>query len=321
MKESGVAIMGIGIANGEFRAAKAIEQAMSSPLLSDDNVEGANSILLFITSGKVEINLDEVMEITDYIKGKTKSSTEVIWGNGIDESLEDKISVTIIATGFDAEHRTSMEPVKKPEKIIHTLDGKINVVSDDPKTEPIPSPAVEKKSEPEVFTDKMKIPEISFPEPEAKEPDLFDSQRVIIFDIEPMEQNESQSITESFIKEPVPDFGPEQMEVEEDTIAGTTPMAKTSEPLTDGEFSDQERIQNERKQKLKQLSEKLKIHPSLDTNLFEIESVPAYKRRNVPLTDIPPSSQSQAPNYTMPVNSDNNDNPINENKFLHNKAD
>lgn len=321
MKESGVAIMGIGVASGEFRAAKAIEQAMSSPLLSDDNVEGANSILLFITSGKVEINLDEVMEITDYIKGKTKSSTEVIWGNGIDESLEDKISVTIIATGFDEEHRTSMEPIKKPEKIVHTLDGKINVVSEDPKPELIPAPVVDKKSEPELFTYKMKIPEISFPEPETIETDLFDPQRTIIFDIEPMEQNEPQSITESFIKEPVPFPESEQMEVEEDTIAYSTPTAQSSEPVTEGEFSDQERIQNERKQKLKQLSEKLKIHPSLDTNLYEIESVPAYKRRNIPLTDIPPSSQSQASNYTMPVNPDKNDNPINENTFLHNKAD
>ena len=49
--------------------------------------------------------MDEVSEITDYIQEKTKNSAEVIWGNGIDESLEDNISVTIIATGFDEEHK------------------------------------------------------------------------------------------------------------------------------------------------------------------------------------------------------------------------
>jgi cell division protein FtsZ len=321
MKESGVAIMGIGIANGEFRAAKAIEQAMSSPLLSDDNVEGANSILLFITSGKVEINLDEVMEITDYIKGKTKASTEVIWGTGIDESLEESISVTLIATGFDEKHRTSNEPIKKPEKIIHTLDGKINVVKDDPKPEPIAPPVIQKEPEPELPAFKMTIPELSFPEPEATEPELFDSQRTIVFDIRPIEKEEPESIPESFVNEPIPFSGLSQMEIAEKTIDFSTTPVQESESGNEVEFPDPEKIQNERKQKLKQLSEKLKIHPSLDTNLYEIESVPAYKRRNVPLTDTIPSSQSQVPNFTMTVNPDKNDNPFNENKFLHNKAD
>jgi cell division protein FtsZ len=201
MKDSGVAIMGVGIANGEFRASQAIEQAMSSPLLCDDNVEGASNILLFITSGKDEIKMDEISEITDYIKGKTKSSTEVIWGNGIDESLEDKISVTIIATGFDEKHRASNEPVKKPEKIIHSLDGKINVVKEDPKPEPITSPVIEKTPEPELPAFKMTIPELSFSsseviESEVAQPELFDTQRTIVFDIRPIEKEEQVSIPE-----------------------------------------------------------------------------------------------------------------------------
>ena len=326
MKDSGVAIMGVGIANGEFRASQAIEQAMSSPLLCDDNVEGASNILLFITSGKDEIKMDEISEITDYIKGKTKSSTEVIWGNGIDESLEDKISVTIIATGFDEKHRTSNEPVKKPEKIIHTLDGKINIVKEDPKPEPVAAPVIEKKPEPEPPTFKMTVPELSFPDPEVTEPDvpepeLSDPQRTIVFDIMPIEMDEPEPAPESSVNETEPFAGSSQMVVAEEAISFSTPYTQTIEQIDEGESSDQDRIQNERKQKLKELSEKLKIHPSLDTNLYEIESVPAYKRRNIPLTDTIPSSQSQAPNYTMSANPDKNDNPINENKFLHNKAD
>jgi len=321
MKDSGVAIMGVGIANGEFRASQAIEQAMSSPLLCDDNVEGASNILLFITSGKDEIKMDEISEITDYIKVKTKSSTEVIWGNGIDESLEDKISVTIIATGFDEKHRTANEPVKKPEKIIHTLDGRINVVKEDPKPEPVAPKEIEKTPESELPGFKMTIPELSFPGPKVAEPELFDSQRTIVFDIRPIEKDEPESIPESYINETVPFSGLSQMEVAEETIAFSTAYTQSIEPVNEVELSDPDRIQNERKQKLKQLSEKLKIHPSLDTNLYEIESVPAYKRRNIPLTDIVPSSQSQAPNFTMSVNPEKNDTPLNENKFLHNKAD
>jgi cell division protein FtsZ len=270
--------------------------------------------------------MDEISEITDYIKGKTKSSTEVIWGNGIDESLDDKISVTIIATGFDEQHRSSNEPAKKPEKIIHSLDGKVNVIREEPKPEPLAAPVIEKLPESDVPAFKMSTAEIFFPaaeltKPDVAEPELFDTQRTIVFDIRPIDKEEPESAPEEYNSETIAFSGSSQMEVAEETIALSTQPSQVLEPVNEGEFSDPEKIQNERKNKLKQLSEKLKIHPSLDTNLYEIESVPAYKRRNIPLTDTIPSSQSQVPNYTMPANPDKNDNPINENKFLHNKAD
>jgi len=224
MKDSGVAIMGVGIANGEFRASQAIEQAMSSPLLCDDNVEGANNILLFITSGKEEIKMDEISEITDYIKGKTKSSTEVIWGNGIDESLDDKISVTIIATGFDEQHRSSNEPAKKPEKIIHSLDGKVNVIREEPKPEPVAAPVIEKLPESDVPAFKMSTAEIFFPaaeltKPDVAEPELFDTQRTIVFDIRPIDKEEPESAPEEYNSETIAFSGSSQMEVAEETIA------------------------------------------------------------------------------------------------------
>jgi cell division protein FtsZ len=321
MKDSGVALMGIGVANGESRASKAIELALSSPLLSDDNVEGASNILLFITSGKDEILMDEITEITDYIKEKTKASAEVIWGNGNDDSLEDQISVTIIATGFDKEHRILKEPLKKPEKIIYTLGDQPKSNGSDIKPEPLLTTIIEKKPDPESFTFKTKHPEISFPELQATEPELFDTQRTIVFDLEPLEQIETNPVNDPLNEEKPSYDSPLVQSVKEDTITYSNIDVPESEKVMQEELQDPERIQNDRKQKLKQLSEKLKIHPSLDTNLYEIESIPAYKRRNIPLADIPPSSESQAPNYTVPGNSDNNANPINENKFLHNKAD
>jgi len=331
MKESGVAIMGIGVANGESRASKAIEQALSSPLLSDDNVEGASNILLFITSGKDEILMDEITEITDYIKIKTKDTAEIIWGNGNDDSLEDKISVTVIATGFDKEHRRSKEPAKKPEKIIYTLGDQPKSNGTGLKSEETEEKPAEKEPEPELFSFKVKHPEITFNEPQKTESDLFDAQRTIIFDIEPLEQVQVQpaeeliveeSVAEKIVEEESSVFNPPLIKsVVEETIAYTKLNPQESLPLKQDEFQDPGKIQNERKLKLKQLSEKLKVHPSLDTHLYEIESVPAYKRRNVALTDVPPSSESQAPNYIVQANPDNNTNPINENKFLHNKAD
>jgi cell division protein FtsZ len=100
MSNSGVAIMGSATSTGEDRARLAIEEALTSPLLNNNDIEGAKSVLLNITSGLEEITMDEVSEITDYVVSATSRDTTLIWGIGKDESLEEKISVTIIATGF-----------------------------------------------------------------------------------------------------------------------------------------------------------------------------------------------------------------------------
>ena len=101
MRDSGKAIMGTGRAKGENRAEEAIKLAINSPLLNDNNIEGAKNILIYITSGSDEVSLDEVVEITEYAQSICGNSSDVIWGNGVDESLGEDISVTLIATGFD----------------------------------------------------------------------------------------------------------------------------------------------------------------------------------------------------------------------------
>lgn len=100
MTNSGVAIMGAAQASGEDRAKKAIADALDSPLLNNNDILGAQHILLNITSGSDEITMDEMSEITSHIIRKVGNSAAVIWGVGTDLSLGDAISVTIIATGF-----------------------------------------------------------------------------------------------------------------------------------------------------------------------------------------------------------------------------
>lgn len=102
MSNSGVAILGSGSAEGESRALKAIQGAISSPLLNNNDIRGARNILLNITSGIDEVSMDEVGEITDFVTAETASHTNIIWGTCSEESLGDKISVTIIATGFES---------------------------------------------------------------------------------------------------------------------------------------------------------------------------------------------------------------------------
>ena len=101
MKDSGKAIMGSGTAEGENRAEKAIKDAIHSPLLNDSNIEGAKNILLYITSGTNEVSLDEVDEILEIAQNACGNNSDVIWGNGTDESLGEALSVTLIATGFN----------------------------------------------------------------------------------------------------------------------------------------------------------------------------------------------------------------------------
>lgn len=102
MKDSGAAVMGSSQTEGDQRAFRAAEEAISSPLLNNKNILGAQKILLSIISGdKAELQMDELSEITEYIQEKAGDDAEVIFGHGIDPSLGESIRVTVIATGFE----------------------------------------------------------------------------------------------------------------------------------------------------------------------------------------------------------------------------
>jgi cell division protein FtsZ len=100
MTSSGVAIMGSAKSEGEDRAVKAVQDALRSPLLNDNDIKGAKNILINITSGTEEVTMDEIGQITDYIQECAGTEADLIWGNGVDEKLGNQLSVTIIATGF-----------------------------------------------------------------------------------------------------------------------------------------------------------------------------------------------------------------------------
>jgi cell division protein FtsZ len=99
MQDAGSALMGIGSASGESRAAEAAKAAISSPLL-EESVEGATGVLLNITGGK-DLGLFEVNEAAEIVHSAADSNANIIFGAVIDDSLGDDIRVTLIATGFD----------------------------------------------------------------------------------------------------------------------------------------------------------------------------------------------------------------------------
>ena len=142
MRRSGKAIMGSGFAEGQGRAERAVEEAVHSPLLDDSDIRGAKNILIYITSGSgdCEVSLDEVMEITDYVQDATGNCSDVIWGNGIDESLGEGLNVTLIATGFDMPAGYDNNSYDANTRIIHEAFGQLSgqkSTTPEPKAEPI----------------------------------------------------------------------------------------------------------------------------------------------------------------------------------------
>ncbi|MGI8952017.1 MAG: cell division protein FtsZ [Chitinophagaceae bacterium] len=129
MKNGGVAILGSSAVDGENRAQRAIEEALNSPLLNDSDIRGAKWILININSaeGEHECTMDELEIINNYMRMQAGESTDVIVGMGYDNSLEGKIGITLIATGFEHKDPFTKQPqqekkvVVKEEKIIMTL--------------------------------------------------------------------------------------------------------------------------------------------------------------------------------------------------------
>ncbi|WP_430410007.1 cell division protein FtsZ [Kordia sp.] len=127
LSNSGTAIMGSSNASGANRASEAIMKALDSPLLNDNKIAGAKNVLLLIVSGSEEITIDEIGEINDHIQTEAGGVANIIMGVGEDETLEDAISVTIIATGFDVDQQDEIVNTES-KKIIHTLEDEQRAV-------------------------------------------------------------------------------------------------------------------------------------------------------------------------------------------------
>lgn len=122
MRNSGVAIMGTAAVGGDDRAKRAVDEALHSPLLEDNDIRGAQHILLNISSGNREVTMDEIFEITEFVQEEAGYGTDLIWGNCYDETLGDKLSVTVIATGFNHAPKNAVRQVPNADKIIVSLD-------------------------------------------------------------------------------------------------------------------------------------------------------------------------------------------------------
>ena len=129
LKNSGSAIMGSSTASGSNRAQEAIQSALDSPLLNDNKITGCKNVLLLIVSGSNEITIDEIGEINEHIQNQAGNGANIIMGVGEDKDLNESISVTVIASGFniDQQHEIVNSEVKK---VIHTLEDDQSLVQE-----------------------------------------------------------------------------------------------------------------------------------------------------------------------------------------------
>ena len=129
LSNSGTAIMGSAAATGQNRAHEAILKALDSPLLNDNKITSAKNVLLLIVSGTEEITIDEIGEINDHIQNEAGHGANIIMGVGEDESLDEAISVTIIATGFNIEQQNEISNTEI-KKVVHALEDDLYLEQD-----------------------------------------------------------------------------------------------------------------------------------------------------------------------------------------------
>ena len=126
LSNSGNAIMGSFSASGEKRALKAVSNALDSPLLNDNRIDGAQNVLLLIVSGSDEVTIDEIGIINDYIQEKAGNNANIIMGIGDDSTLDNEITVTVIATGFDMKQQNEIINAE-PKKTIYNLEDESEI--------------------------------------------------------------------------------------------------------------------------------------------------------------------------------------------------
>lgn len=374
MKDSGVAIMGSAQAEGENRAQTAVSKALSSPLLNDNDIKGAKYVLLNITYGAQEVLMDEIMEITDYIQDEAGSTADVIWGHAKDDELGDKLSVTIIATGFNVSPDTGL-PQKQPEKV------RLNLEEERPTmiTAPIQSPVqnntprnfdakeVEAINEPyiikrEEVKDESVTPEVETPVNTTPVKNNF------VDEVEAPTQKEVVENTTELTEEVSSPVSSSVEEINDDIVWNfetteekETPkeeveLTKLESSKTDGkvryflEDDIEDIVSNEDKSttSFKEVASKTSDVPSIEDNielakqrierirqnsqklktvsgLTEMESEPAYKRRQIRLEDVPHSSQSNVSKFTLGDVQDEEGNKrtglSDNNSFLHDNVD
>ena len=322
MKDSGVAIMGSSEADGEDRAIKCVESALASPLLNDNNIKGAKYVLLNITYGKNAVLMDEISEITDYIQEEAGSTADVIWGHGYDENLEEKLCVTIIATGFKTSPNTGLpekEPLKKkidledssrPTMITQPIESPIEPYSDGTSD----SELREEDSEPFVVKKFNLEDESEFTKPVTIFSKELPEKKPEIDNVEPSSDGKIRFFLEDNLEDE------EQSDSDEEQSWNQSVEDKQTSSLSEPSVEENKELTKQRLDRIQKESQKMKS----PLGISEMENEPAYKRRNIKLDeDFPKSDDSNVSRFSLGNQDENGNNSglSDNNSFLHDNVD
>lgn len=339
MRNSGVAIMGSASAEGENRSMVAVQQALSSPLLNDNDISGANYVLLNITYGDSEITMDEMAEITDYIQDEAGSTAEIIFGHGYDASLGNRLSVTVIATGFASSPITGFE--KAPEKQVRVLEEEQKQEIKAPLTSPTESnlwngakeitaeqeePFIKKSETPvqpasvinPVVNNNPSVTNVtsSSIEPVVTKVNLDDEaveQSAMNFDWDI--SNEAPSAVENKIEETV-EAEVKRYTLEDEVEEQIESSAEDTKQVLSPE--EQQRKQQERMNRIHEFTSRLKKADGI----IQFEKEPAYTRRNIQVDNNSNySSDSNASRYSVEKDNSGEVKLRGGNSFLHDNVD
>lgn len=245
MKSSGVALMGQAFASGEERAIRAIQEAISSPLLNNNDIHGAKNILLNITSGTEPITMDEIGQINEYVQEAAGYTADLIWGNTTDESFNESVSVTVIATGFETdvfpEFKINKQENKEPEK--SNLKPQTNNDTDNPD----PFGFIETEDE---------NPETTVQQKEAKVQKISQNKFLLQTETDETETGETETDPFSDVK------GIDDIEIE--SLFNTTENNVIEDKTSNTKSNDEQETSQ----------------PYYAENIDEYENTPAYKRKD-----------------------------------------
>ncbi len=328
MKDAGAAVMGSSTEEGEGRAIRAAGAAISSPLLNNVDIKGAEKILLSIMSGEdEELSMDELTEITEYIQEKAGDNAELIFGQGIDPELGKAIRVTVIATGFEMD-RLSGVPRKAPVAAVVPTPVQSPVSSKDLSSDQeeektlinLNSMKSEKVKEESVANGSTfvfslpKTPQVP-PAPEAKPEIQLPKEQSFSFEAKPKEEVRAvqpKPASEKIVHE----LFEEQEEKKE--VKNAPKEAEPAAPAFANDYYEQ--MKQKAIQRAHERFEKLKGNRSFNPTPEELKEkmeVPAYQRKNVVLNEPQHSSERSISKYNL-----NDDNEIlGNNRFLHDNVD
>ncbi|MFA7446921.1 MAG: cell division protein FtsZ [Weeksellaceae bacterium] len=345
LADSGTAIMGAGEASGESKAIDAITSALDSPLLNNNRISGARNVLLLILSGEAEITMDEIATINEYIQSEAKNNANIIMGVGEDLSLGDKISVTVIATGFPTDEQVYTG--KEEEKVFHTLVEEQSITKTlSPET---PFPVRVRRMQDEDLEDEQEVQSEGNSENEVKffleeEEEIIEEQTIA----EVVESDfvvETREISEEEVaekNEEVQKEAPSQTimftlddDFEDENIGFSNSNTSVSQEVVQPQVKEEVQISvqdedpfdspishslsqaiEERRTRLKQFNYKFKNTLSNKT-VDDLENVPAYKRQGLELQ----GKESNHPSDYILSKDSNGDQKMRPNNFLHDNVD